>query len=60
MVVYVAITDDDPSGSPTWGAWELANGSEFVARAFKFKAELTSNNTNVSPSVETLKATVEY
>ena len=60
VVVYVAITDDDPSGSPTWGAWELANGSEFVARAFKFKAELTSNNTNVSPSVETLKATVEY
>jgi hypothetical protein len=60
VVVYVAATDDDPSGSPTWGSWELANGSEVVGRAFKFKAELTSNNTNVSPSVETLKATVEY
>jgi hypothetical protein len=60
VIVYVAATPDDPGGSPTWGSWELANGSELVGRAFKFKAELTSNNTNVSPSVETLKATVEY
>ena len=58
--VYVAATDDDPSGSPTWGSWQLANGSEVVGRAFKFKAELNSTNTNVSPSIETLKATVEY
>jgi hypothetical protein len=60
VIVYVAATPDDPGGSPTWGSWELANGSELVGRAFKFKAELTSDNTNVSPSVETLKATVEY
>ena len=60
VIVYVAATLDDPGSSPTWGSWELANGSELVGRAFKFKAELTSNNTNVSPSVETLKATVEY
>ena len=60
VIVYVAATPDDPGSSPTWGSWELANGSELVGRAFKFKAELTSNNTNVSPSVETLKATVEY
>ena len=58
--VYVSATDDDPSGSPTWGSWELANGSEVVGRAFKFKAELNSTNTDVSPSIETLKATVEY
>ena len=60
VIVYVASTEDDPSGSPTWGSWQLANGAEFVGRAFKFKAELSSTNTNVSPSVETLKATVEY
>ena len=60
VLVYVAATDDDPASSPVWGAWQLANGSEFVGRAFKFKAELTSNNTNVSPSINTLKATVEY
>ena len=60
VLVYAAATNDDPAGSPIWGAWQLANGAEFVGRAFKFKAELTSNNTNVSPSVNTLKATVEY
>ena len=60
VVVFVAATPDDPSGSPTWGAWQLANGSDVVGRAFKFKAELTSTNTDVSPSIETLSATVEY
>lgn len=59
VTIYVATTNDDPSGSPTWSSWSLAEG-EFTARAFKFKAELNSNNTGVSPSVETLKATVEY
>ena len=60
--VYVAATADNPApaSSPTWGAWQLANGSEVVGRAFKFKAELNSTNTNVSPSIETLKATVEF
>jgi hypothetical protein len=60
VVVYVASTLDDPSGSPTWSSWQIANGSEIVGRGFKFKAELNSKNTNVSPSVSTLKATVEY
>ena len=59
-VVYVASTSDDPSGSPSWSSWVPANGSEIIARAFKFKVDLKSKNTNVSPSVETLKATVEY
>lgn len=58
--IYVAATDDDPSGTPTWGSWQLANGSEVVGRAFKFKAELISTNLTISPSVKTLKATVEY
>ena len=60
VLIYAAATDDDPSASPTWGAWQLATGSEIVGRAFKFKAELSSTNTDVSPSIETLEATVEY
>ena len=59
VTIYVATTNDDPSGSPTWSSWSLAEG-EFTGRAFKFKAELNGNNTGVSPSVETLKAIVEY
>ena len=37
-------TDDDPSGSPTYTAWQpLANGV-LKARAFQFKAVLTSSD----------------
>ena len=39
--VYVAHTNDDPSGSPTWSGWELLNVNEYNKRAFKFKAELS-------------------
>ena len=40
--LYMRFTPDDPSGSPTYTAWrEFINGT-FQARAFQFKAELTS------------------
>lgn len=57
--IYVAATNDDPAGSPTWGAWVIAAG-ELTGRAFKFKAELDSTNNNVSPSVSVLEGIVEY
>lgn len=42
--LYMRSTNDDPSGSPTYGAWkEFINGT-FQARAFQFKAELKSND----------------
>ncbi|MDA9812241.1 phage tail protein [bacterium] len=57
--VYVAATNDDPAGSPTWGSWIIAAG-EVTGRAFKFKAELDSTNNNVSPSISVLEGIVEY
>lgn len=60
VIVQVSATDDDPSGSPTWGAWQTATGGEVTGRAFRFRALLDATNTGVSPSIETLKATVEY
>ena len=43
--LYVRKTNDDPSGSPTYSAWQpLANGV-LKARAFQFKAVLTSTDT---------------
>jgi hypothetical protein len=42
--MYLRNTNDNPSGSPTWSAWqEFVNGT-FKARAFQFKAELTSSD----------------
>jgi hypothetical protein len=59
VVVYVAATDDDPTGSPTWGAWTVAAG-EKTGRAFKFKAVLANISNNVTPSISVLKGIVEY
>jgi hypothetical protein len=60
VTIYVRATPDDPAGSPTWGSWQVAASSDVVGRAFEFKAELTSTNTNFSPSVITLLGKVEY
>ena len=60
VTVYVRATNDDPSGSPTWGAWSLANGATVVGRAFEFKAELRSTSKNFTPNITSLKGKVEY
>ena len=41
---YMRRTDDDPSGSPTYTGWQEIVAGTFVARAFQFKAELTSSD----------------
>jgi len=42
--MYLRSTSDNPTGSPTWSDWqEFVNGT-FKARAFQFKAELTSTD----------------
>jgi hypothetical protein len=60
IVVYVSATPDNPASSPTWGSYVPANGAEVVGRAFRFKAILNSTNTNFTPVVSALSATVEY
>jgi hypothetical protein len=59
VVTYVSATDDDPAGSPTWGAWTVAAGDK-SGRAFKFKAVLANISNNVTPSISVLKGIVEY
>jgi hypothetical protein len=62
IAVYVSATPDnpDPTLSPTWGNYVEANGADVVGRAFRFKAVLNSENTNFTPVVSALSATVEY
>ena len=59
VYTYVAATDDDPAGTPTWGPWVVAAG-EASGRAFKFKAVLSNTSNNVTPSISVLKGIVEY
>ncbi len=58
--VQVRSTPDDPSSSPTWGAWENAIGQQVVGRGFQFRVNLNATNSEVSPAITVLSATVGY
>ena len=57
--LQVALTDDDPSGTPTWSAWQDFFVGEYRARGLKFRAQLISNNVYQTPRIETLSVTVD-
>ncbi len=42
--LYFRSTVDDPSGTPTYSAWQEFISGTFEARAFQFKAELNSSD----------------
>ena len=60
VIAFVATTDDDPSGSPTFSAFKQFRASDFSGRAFKFKVELQSTADNVTPAIDQLTAKVRY
>ena len=60
VVTYIATTNSDPAGSPTWSSWQKFRAGDFYARAAKFKIELLSTSTDVTPSIASLDAIVEY
>ena len=57
--LYVRSTNDDPSGSPTYGNWIPFNSGTFKGRAFQFKAELTSSKIDENILVDELGYKVE-
>jgi len=59
-IVQVRATSDDPSGSPTWGDWGPADGSQYVGRAFQFRVLLSATNTEVSPAITGLTGVISY
>jgi predicted phage tail protein len=57
--LYVRSTDDNPSGTPTWGNWnELVNGVQ-RGRGFQFKTLATSTDTSVNIVIDELGAVME-
>lgn len=57
--VYVRATDDDPAGSPTWGAWQKLDSGEFNSRAFQFKAEMTSFDSTYNIRISELSVSAD-
>ena len=55
VTYYIRATNDDPSGTPTWGEYtEIINGV-VQGRAFEIKAILTTNDASVNIAVENLR-----
>jgi predicted phage tail protein len=57
--LYVRATNDDPSGSPTYGTWEPFANSTKRGRGFQFKVEMETENDTQDPVVETLGVSVK-
>jgi len=57
---YIRTTDDDPSGTPTWSDWMKFRAGNYYGRAFDFRVKLLSDADNVTPSITSLDAIVEY
>jgi predicted phage tail protein len=59
VVLYAALTDDNPAGSPTWGPWQPFLVSDFTCRAAKFKLDFISGQATHNISCDLLKVDVK-
>ena len=59
MKLYFAETNDDPSGSPTWSGWQEFTYGTANARAFKFKVEVSTEDSSHQIKISELVAKIE-
>ena len=57
--LYIRSTNDDPSGSPTYGPWAPFDSGTFKGRGFQFKTELTSSKVDENILVDELGYKIE-
>ena len=57
--VQVRHTNDDPTGTPTYTDWASFTVADVTARALQFRAVLSSTDTNVTPLVSALSASID-
>ena len=60
VLTYISITQQDPAGTPTWSPYQLFKAGDFYGRAFRFRVELKSQTSGVTPSISGLVARVQY
>lgn len=59
VTLYVATTEDNPSGTPTWTDFRKFFVGDYKARGYKFKAVLTSASGESSPVVQALSVSID-
>tara|TARA_B100000900_G_scaffold410036_1_gene426996 strand:- start:1925 stop:4822 length:2898 start_codon:yes stop_codon:yes gene_type:complete len=52
-------TTDDPSGSPSWSAWQPFIVADITARAMEFRVVMTCSNAAASPAIRELRAEID-
>lgn len=57
--LQISVTEDDPAGTPTWSAYRKFFVGDYKARGLRFRAVLTSDDPQASPTVEVLQVTVD-
>lgn len=57
--IYIRETDDNPSGSPVWSEWKQLFIGDYQARAFQFKAELSTLDPAYNIKVSELTVTAD-
>ena len=57
--LQISTTDGDPSGSPTYTDFRDFISGDFSARAFRFRAILSTESSNSTPSVSGLQVVVD-
>ena len=56
--LFVSTTQDDPAGSPTWTAYRQFVVGTYTARALRFRANLTSTDSQETPAISELTAEI--
>jgi len=57
--MFVSTTEDDPAGSPTYTDYRPFIVGSYTARAFRFRAVLTTQNSNETPAITELTAEIK-
>jgi len=57
--LYIATTNDDPSGTPTWSSWAKFTVADYNARAYKFKVEASSTNADHQINITELSVEID-
>lgn len=57
--LFVSVTEDDPAGTPTWTAYRQFVVGTYTARALRFRANLTSTDSQETPAISELTAEIK-
>ena len=58
-VLQVRTTTDNPSGSPTWTAWQPLIIGDFLARGYEFRVIVTSTDSTRNIDISTLSISID-